>query len=164
MTNIRLLVASFIAGASLAFASTLTCAHGYKLGAIAIGHPFAQTTLPGQPNGGAYLKLDNQGGADKLLSASTPVSKSVEMHMTSMDGDVMRMRQVDAIELPANKVVELKPGATHLMLLGLKAPLKEGESFPLTLKFEKAGEVVVDVKVQTLQPTQPSQAASAHHH
>ena len=164
MTNLRLLLSTFIAGASLAFASTLACAHGYKVGAIAIGHPFAQTTLPGQPNGGAYLKLDNQGSADKLLSATTSVSKSVEMHMTSMDGDVMRMRQVDAIELPANKVVELKPGASHIMLVGLKAPLKEGDSFPLTLKFEKAGEVVVDVKVQALQPAQPAQAASAHHH
>jgi len=161
MTKLRLLIGSFFAGVALAFASTLACAHGYKLGAIAIGHPFAQATLPGQPNGGAYLKLDNQGSADKLLSATSPVSKSVEMHMTSMDGDVMRMRQVDAIELPANKLVELRPGASHIMLIGLKAPLKEGDSFPLTLKFEKAGEVVVDVKVQALQP---AQAASAHHH
>jgi copper(I)-binding protein len=164
MNHLRLLIGSFIAGAVLAFTSTLACAHGYKLGAIVIGHPFSQTTLPGQPNGGAYLRLENQGGADKLLSATTPVSKSVEMHMTSMDGDVMRMRQVDAIELPANKLVDLKPGASHIMLVGLKAPLKEGDSFPMTLKFEKAGEVVVDVKVQALQPAAPSAAASMHHH
>jgi periplasmic copper chaperone A len=164
MNHLRLLIGSFIAGAALAFTSTLACAHGYKLGAIAIGHPFAQATLPGQPNGGAYLRLENQGGADKLLSATSPAARSVEMHMTHMDGDVMRMRQVDGIELPANKLVELKPGASHIMLLGLKAPLKEGDSFPMTLKFEKAGEVVVDVKVQSLQPAAPAAAASMHHH
>ena len=138
--------------AALALASGLAWAHGYKAGAISIGHPYAAATLPGQPSGGVYLRLDNQGAADKLLSATTTVSKSVQMHMSSMDGEVMRMREVDAIELPAKKLVELKPGGSHIMLVGLKAPLKEDDSFPLTLKFEKAGTVVVDVKVQRLSP------------
>lgn len=138
--------------AALALASGLAWAHGYKAGAIGIGHPYATATVPGQPTGGVYLRLDNRGAADRLLSASTTVSSSVQMHMSSMDGDVMRMREVDAIELPANKLVELKPGGSHIMLMGLKAPLKEDDSFPLTLKFEKAGTVVVDVKVQRLAP------------
>jgi copper(I)-binding protein len=66
----------------------------------------------------------------------------------AMDGDVMKMRQVEAIEVPAGKSVELKPGGLHIMFIGLKAPLKAGDKFPLKLKFEKAGEVTVQVNVE----------------
>jgi periplasmic copper chaperone A len=138
----------FFVGAALAAVGVCAQAHEFKLGAIAIGHPYARATVPGQPAGGGFLKLENQGGADRLLSASANVSRSVELHTMSMDGDVMRMRQLDAIELPAGKTVELKPGGLHIMFMGLKAPLKAGDSFPLKLKFEKAGEVTVEVKVE----------------
>jgi copper(I)-binding protein len=66
----------------------------------------------------------------------------------AMEGNVMKMRQIDRLALPAGKTVQLSPGGYHLMLLGLKAPLKAGDSFPLTLKFEKAGEVTVKVRVE----------------
>ena len=137
-----------LAGLALAAASLAAQAHEFKLGAISIGHPYARATVPGQPAGGGFLKLENKGGDDRLLSASAGVSGAVELHSMSMDGDVMRMRQIDAIELPAGKTVELKPGGLHIMFMGLKAPLKAGDSFPLKLKFEKAGEVTVDVKVE----------------
>jgi len=78
--------------------------------------------------------------------------------MMKMEGDVMRMRQVDAIEVPVGQTVELKPGGYHLMFIGLKAPLKVGERFPMTLKFEKAGEVKVEVVVQA-----PGAAAEPQH-
>ena len=94
------------------------------------------------------MKLVNRGTADRLVSASAAVSKSVELHMMKMEGDVMQMRQVDAIELQAGKTVELKPGGFHVMFIGLKAPLKAGDTFAMKLKFEKAGEVTVDVKVE----------------
>ena len=123
-------------------------AHEFKLGAIAIGHPYARATVAGQPAGGGYLKLDNKGADDRLVSASAAVSTAVELHVMKMEGDVMRMRQVDSIELPAGKTVELKPGGFHIMFIGLKAPLKAGDQFPMKLKFEKAGEVTVDVKVE----------------
>jgi copper(I)-binding protein len=122
-------------------------AHEFKLGDIKIGHPYARATVAGQP-GGAYLKLDNAGADDRLLSAQTELASRAELHSMAMEGDVMRMRQVDAIELPSGKTVELKPGGLHLMLLGLKAPLKSGDKFPLTLRFEKAGEVTVTVNVE----------------
>ncbi len=138
----------FLIGAALAGAAIAAHAHGFQLGAIAIGHPYARATVPGQPAGGGYLKLDNKGAADRLLSASAGVAGSVELHSMSMEGDVMRMRQVDAIDLPAGKSVELKPGGLHIMFIGLKAPLKAGDSFPMKLKFEKAGEVTVEVKVE----------------
>lgn len=148
MKTLRLVLAV----AALTTAPLLASAHGYRVGAIAIGHPYARATLPGQPTGGAYLRLENAGAADKLVSVKAGVSQGVELHTSSMEGDVMRMRQVDAIDVPSNKSVVLEPGGTHIMLVGLKAPLKEGDSFPMTLKFEKAGEVTVDVKVQAVSP------------
>ncbi|MBC7993150.1 MAG: copper chaperone PCu(A)C [Rhizobacter sp.] len=137
-----------LALATLGLAATAAQAHSFKLGAIEIGHPYARATAPGQPSGGGYLSLSNAGANDRLVSASAEVSKSVELHTMSMEGDVMRMRQVDAIEVPAGKKVELKPGGLHMMFIGLKAPLKQGDTFPLKLKFEKAGEVTVQVSVE----------------
>jgi periplasmic copper chaperone A len=136
------------AALALAAGATAASGHEFKIGDINIGHPYARTTAAGQASGGGYLKLENKGAEDKLLSASTEVATSVEMHSMSMEGDVMRMRQIDHIALPQGKTVELKPGALHLMLVGLKAPLKDGDKFPLKLKFEKAGEVTVTVNVQ----------------
>lgn len=133
---------------ALGLGATLAQAHSFKLGPISIGHPYARATVTGQPTGGGFLTLENSGADDRLLSVSADVSKSVELHSMAMDGDVMKMRQVDAIELPAGKAVELKPGGLHIMFIGLKAPLKQGDTFPLKLKFEKAGEVTVQVNVE----------------
>ena len=138
-----------LAGMAFFLAAAAARAHGYKLGEIAIGHPYARSTAPGQPNGGAYLRLENRGPDDRLLSATTAIAQRVELHNMQMEGDVMRMRQVDAIELPTNQAVVLQPGGMHLMLIGLKTPLKEGDRFAMTLKFQKAGEATVDVVVQS---------------
>ena len=124
-------------------------AHGYTVGDLKIGHPWARTTLPSQPAGGAFLKVTNQGAqADRLIGASSPVAERVELHTMKMEGDVMRMREVPAIELPAGQTVTLAPGGLHLMLIGLKGPLKVGESVPATLRFERAGTVTVDLKIE----------------
>ena len=137
-----------IVGLVFSAASLLAQAHSFKLSEITIGHPYARTTAAGQAAGGGYLKLENKGTDDKLLSATAEVAASVELHSMSMEGDVMRMRQVDGIALPKGKTVELKPGGLHLMFIGLKAPLKDGDKFPLKLKFERAGEVTVTVNVE----------------
>jgi copper(I)-binding protein len=139
---------TLITATTLAASCLLAHAHSFKLGAITIGHPHARATAAGQPTGGGFLTLENGGADDRLLSATAEVSKAVELHSMSMEGDVMRMRQVDAIELPAGKTIELKPGGLHIMFTGLKAPLKQGDKFPLKLKFEKAGEVTVTVNVE----------------
>jgi len=143
-------VSRFLAGALLSAAASLAVqAHEFTVGEIAIGHPYARATAPGQPTGGAFLRLENRGkAADRLLSASAEVGRSTELHSMAMEGDVMRMREVEAIEIPAGRHVELKPGGLHVMLMGLKGPLKEGDKFPLRLKFEKAGEVTVTVNVE----------------
>lgn len=133
----------------VAFAAAAAAAHDYKAGAIEIDHPYARSTAAGQLNGGGYMKLVNGGSAaDRLVSVSAGVARSVELHEMTMDGNVMRMRQVDGIALQPGQAVELKPGGYHVMFVGLKAPLKAGDTFPMTLKFEKAGEVRVDVKIE----------------
>ncbi len=141
-------IQTILASLVLVVAHTAAQPQEFKLGPIAVVQPHARATVAGQAAGGGFLKLENKGADDRLLSASAGVSRTVELHSMSMDGDVMRMRQVDAIVLPAGKTVELKPGGLHLMFMGLKAPLRAGETFPLTLKFEKAGEVTVQVKIE----------------
>lgn len=134
--------------ATLVLTTAASQAQQFKAGAITVDRPHARATGAGQQAGGGYLKLINGGGADRLVSASADVSKTVELHEMKMDGDVMKMRQVDGIALPAGTTVELRPGGYHVMFIGLKAPLKAGDSFPLKLRFEKAGEVSVEVKVE----------------
>ena len=150
-------------GAALVLAAGIVGAHEFKAGAVAIGHPYARATAAGQTIGGGYFKLENNGGDDRLVSASAKVAGSVEIHEMKMEGDVMRMRQVDAIALPAGKTVELKPGGLHIMFIGLKAPLKAGAKFPMKLRFEKAGEVEVMVNVEA-PAAAGAAAASVHQH
>ena len=119
---------------------------------------WARPTAPGQPVGGGYLTLRSV-GADRLLGGSTPVAERVELHSMAMVGDVMKMRQLDALALPAGKSVKLEPGSQHLMLVGLKAPLKIGDKLALTLKFEKAGEVRAELTVMS----GPAPMAAADH-
>ncbi|HEX7435069.1 MAG TPA: copper chaperone PCu(A)C [Caldimonas sp.] len=144
----RSLVAMFAAVAVVAAA-----AHDTTVGEIAIEHPYATPSLAGTTTGAAYfVALENTGAKpDKLVRASTPVAASVEMHTMSVDAQgVMRMREVDGIALAPKQSVRMRPGmGDHLMLVGLKRPLKEGETFAMTLQFERAGKVEVKVVVQT---------------
>lgn len=151
-----------IAALTLSAAAIAVHAQSFKLGDIDIGHPYARPAREGQQVGGGYLKLANKGAADRLLSATSPAAGSVEIHTMSMEGDVMKMRQVTAIDLPNGQTVELKPGGHHLMLMGLKAPLKPGDKFPLTLRFEKAGEIVVTVSVEEPKPGAGGMADHKH--
>jgi copper(I)-binding protein len=133
-------------------AAPLAQAHDYTLGALHIGHPWARATAQGQRTGGAYLEIDNRGATDRLLAVRGEVADALQLHSMALKDNVMHMREVDAIDVPAGAKVKLEPGGLHIMLVGLKAPLAAGSSFPLTLKFEKAGEVKVDVKVESAMP------------
>lgn len=134
--------------------------------AVKVEAPWARPTVQGQAVGGGYLRITGGAANDKLVAASADIAGRVELHTMSMEGNVMRMRQVESIEVPAGKAVDLKPGGLHLMFMDLKTPLKTGKSFPLTLKFEKAGEVKVNVAVQPAAPggTVPDKAAGQHEH
>lgn len=118
---------------------------------IQIEKAWTRATAPGAAVGGGFATIRNSGKtADRLLGASSPVSVATELHEMVMVGDVMKMREVKGVAVPAGGVLELKPGGYHLMFINLKAPLKPGEKAPVTFKFEKAGEVKVELAVGSL--------------
>lgn len=142
-------------------------AHDVKAGDQAIDHPYAMPSRPGMTTGAVYFRAIKNNGTkpDRLLSARTPAAATVELHRMEIDGDVMRMRAVPAVDLPAKTEVRLRhgtPNGHHLMLLGLKAPLKDGDRFPVNLTFQRAGEREVVVWVQT--PREGADKGSAHTH
>jgi copper(I)-binding protein len=121
-----------------------------KVGAIKIEDAYTRATVPGQQVAGGFMKIDNKGGTDLLVSASSPIAGEVQLHEMSMEGNVMKMRQVKDIPVPAGGMVELKPGGMHLMFMNIKAPLASGETVPVKLKFAKAGEVEVKMPVNAM--------------
>jgi copper(I)-binding protein len=137
--------------------ATPSLAHDYKLGALEIGQPWARATPPSAPAGGGFLKITNTGSTpDRLVSASSPAAELVQVHEMKMDGNVMRMREVEkGLEIPAGGSVTLAPGGFHLMMMGLKGPLKQGASVPVTLVFEKAGRVEVEMTVEAVGASHP---------
>ena len=117
---------------------------------ISVQDPFARASAGMAQAGAAFMTLKNASAVnDQLVAASTPVSATAELHNHIKEGDVVRMRQVPSIEVPAGGSVALQPGGLHVMLLGLKQPLREGETFPLTLTFAHAGAVTVEVPVKS---------------
>lgn len=122
-------------------------AQDYKLGALEIGHPWARPSTA--RTGAAYLTVRNGGTeADALLRVETSAAEKAEIHEMKMEGTIMRMRSVERLALPAGETVTLAPGGLHIMLIGLKGPLKEGETLPLRLVFEKAGTIEVSAAIQ----------------
>jgi copper(I)-binding protein len=121
---------------------------------VQIKEPWARATPGGAQTAAAYATIVSAAG-DRLIGAATPVAQKADLHEMAMDGGVMKMRAVDGIDLPAGKPVTLKPGGYHIMLTGLNQPLKEGQSFALTLIFEKAGKQDVTVTVQKVGATSP---------
>jgi copper(I)-binding protein len=124
----------------------------YKLGAIEIGHPWSRATPPTAESGGGFLAITNTGTTpDRLIGVKSPAADKVEIHEMKMDGNIMRMREVErGIEIPPGATVELKPGGFHVMFMGLKAPFAKEAKVPLTLVFEKAGSIDVDLMVQAM--------------
>jgi periplasmic copper chaperone A len=133
----------------LALHACLGWSHNHEKGEIQIRHPWSRATPPGAKVGVAYMEIRNSGSRpDRLLGISTRVAQRVEMHVTERAGEVMKMRQVKAFEIPARESYTLRPGGSHLMLVDLAQPLKKGERFTMTLRFERAGEVPVELEVQ----------------
>ena len=116
---------------------------------VQIDHAWARPTPGGAQNGAAYMTIAEKGDADKLVGVSTPAAAMVEVHETIDDNGVMKMRPVRGLALEPGKPVALAPGGRHIMLMGLKAPLKVGDTFPLTLRFEHAAPVTITVTVES---------------
>lgn len=113
---------------------------------LVVKDAFARATTGTSP-GAAYLVIEAGPQPDRLIAAASPRAARVELHTMTMQDNVMRMRELNAIEIPANATTKLAPGGLHLMLMGLTAPLRPGETVPITLTFEKAGPRQVEVKV-----------------
>jgi len=127
-------------------------AHDYTVGPMKIDHPWARATPKGASVGGGYMNITNTGSAaDRLVSGSTDISSRFEIHEMSMDGGVMKMRALPTgLEIKPGQTVELKPGGYHVMFVGLKGGLEQGQKVKATLEFEKAGKVEVNFLVEGL--------------
>lgn len=123
-------------------------AQQYTLGDLSIERPWSRELPAVAPNGAAYFQVDNGGGkAARIVSARSPIAERAEFHTHETEGGVMKMRHLQSVEVPAQGGVSFEPGGLHVMLVGLKEPLVAGESFPLTLGFQEAGEIEVKVEI-----------------
>ena len=123
---------------------------------VEVDKAWARATAPGAPVAGGYMTIRNKSSApDRLIGASSSAAAKVELHVHIKEGEVVKMRQVPAYDIPANGSFELKPGGAHLMFVQIARPFKEGEKVPVKLRFEKAGEVSVDFAVGRLSAMAP---------
>jgi periplasmic copper chaperone A len=136
--------------------AALTVAAAEQPGEVTVANAWARATPGGAKNGAVYMSITAEPGAgDRLVAAKSEAARSVELHISDHEGGVVRMRRLDALEVPAGQTVRLSPGGHHLMLLDLKQPLKTGDRVKLTLVFEKAGELTVEASIRALSSSRP---------
>ena len=153
----------FIVIAALLLPACFAHAHEYKAGELEIAHPWSQELPPNAPTVAAYFVIHNNGKtADRLLSVDSPIAPEAQLHEHVMQGDLMKMQQVPSVDIPAGGNVTFAPMAYHVMLLNPtdRNLLSDGKRFPLTMHFEKAGDVTVEVAVQK----KPPETTKAHAH
>jgi len=166
-----LLLAAFL-GAGFVVAAE---AHEYKAGTVTVSHPWARATPPGAKVGAAYFAAEaSKAGGDTLIGAKSDVAGRVELHTHIEERGVVKMRQIEKIEVAAGKSLIFQPSGLHLMLMDLKAPLKEGDILPITLVFEKAGEIKMEATIEKIgargphgmdhHPNAPAGSAKKGHH
>ncbi|GHD54205.1 hypothetical protein SAMN05216429_1062 [Marinobacter persicus] len=160
---------------SLACAFALACAalapiafaadHGGEQGPVGIADPWTRPTPPGTPMGVGYMEISNHTDEEiRLVGAETPKAGHVSIHETVMDGDIMRMQSVKGgLAIPAGETVKLEPMSYHLMLEQLKSPITEGEPVPVTLEFEGADSVDVELRVQSMDGSKQMDHSSMEH-
>lgn len=119
---------------------------------IRVTHAWARATAPGQTVGAGYLTLDNPSRTeDRLIAITSPVAREAQLHTMTMDGGIMRMRPIEGgLPIPAGGRVTLEPGGAHLMFVALNAPLVSGTTFPVILRFARAGELRTEFRVEPI--------------
>ena len=139
-------------------------AHDFTVGSLKIAHPWTRATPKGASVGGGYMKITNTGTApDRLVGGASDVSTHVEIHEMKMDNGVMKMRPVaNGLEIKPGQTVEFMPGGYHVMFMGLKQQLVQGQHLTATLQFEKAGKVDVDFAVEGIGAQSPGPAGGDH--
>jgi copper(I)-binding protein len=131
---------------------------------IVVEQPFARATPKGAMTGAAYMTLVNNGAsADRLVGATTPVADKVQFHQASEENGVSRMREVHSVDLDSGAKIIFKPGDMHMMIVGLKQPLVQGQTLSLALQFEKAGKIQVTVPIQGIGAMQNDSMDSMTH-
>lgn len=152
----RLLVA-FAAGIAGLLAPA-AASHARAAPEVEVSAPWTRAASQGG-TGAGFMTLRNRGAAaDRIVAASSPAARVVELHTHIREGDVMRMRPVPAIELPPGEEVRLAPGGLHLMLIGLNRPLRQGERVPVTLTLERGGSLTVELEVMAAGARGPAAA------
>ena len=142
--------ATRLAAALVGVALLTTIATAQQSTPVTVQNAWARATTPGVTTGGVYVTLTSPAG-DRLVGASSPASATAELHEMRMDGTIMRMRSLpDGLDLPAGKPVTLAPSGIHLMLEGLKAPLRQGSTVPVHLLFQNAPPVDIQAAVQSI--------------
>ena len=150
-------ILSAVAGSAAIFAAWAGTPPG-----LSVTDAWARATPPGTPVAAVYLVIDNTGGqADRLLGVSTDRAGIAEVHTIIHDGDLVKMRRVDPLQVGVGERIVFEPGGTHVMLMGLKSPLAEGQSLTLVMNFERAG--VRRVEARVVAATSTPQAAGHHH-
>ena len=152
----HLMIRTFICLAALIIShistGTIVVGHEVNHNNITISHAWARASPSVQAkNGVSYMTLHNGGASiDRLIGVSTFIADRAELHAHEMKNNVMKMRHIKAIDIPAGGTVELKPGGLHVMLFGLRTPLQKGRKFPMVLQFESAGEVDLEVVIESV--------------
>lgn len=149
--RLRRFAALFVLGASLAAAAVDTVAAG----GIVLHDAWSRSTPPGIEVGVAYLVIENNGAPDRLIGATSPIAKRAELHVSKMEDGVMKMLPLGTVDIAPGSHTAFAPGGRHVMLIGLKQPLKDGDTFPLTLRFEHAGKLRTTVHVYGIGKTPP---------
>ena len=163
---------TFLKSASLAVITTVASLAMAQtpIAKVDVEDAWVRSTVPGQKGTGAFMKITSKEGA-RLIGVSSPVAGVGEVHEMKMEGDVMKMRAVPSVDLPAGKVVELKSGGYHVMLMDLKQPLAKDSKVPLTLLFKDAkgveSRLELSVPVSNFPPVAAGRASGtvpAHKH
>jgi len=138
-----------LVSALLLAAMASASAHDYKVGPLAIDHPWSRATPKGASVAGGYMKITNTGSTpDRLIGGATEAARKFEIHEMKVDGGVMKMRELtNGLEIPPGGTIELKPGSLHVMMTGVTRPFVKGERVKASLTFEKAGKVDIEYQV-----------------
>jgi periplasmic copper chaperone A len=140
----------------LALLTAPATAHEIKFGDLEIVHPWARATAGASKTGAVYMRIENNGNTDdQLIGMATDSAERVEMHASTEENGVASMQKVDAIDLPAHSTIKFKPGEYHVMLIGVDPPLREYDTFKMTLVFAKTGRVEVEVYVEEAGAMEP---------
>jgi copper(I)-binding protein len=166
MNSMAAILRAGLIGATILVAGGIATAQTYSAGGLQIENPWARATPKGSTIGAGYLRITNKGAeADRLTGGTLASAGRFEVHTTVTEGGVAKMRQLKGVEIKPGETVEFKPGGMHVMFVGLKQPLKQGENVKGTLVFEKAGTIAIEFAVRPAgAPAPASDKGGGHQH